>query len=308
MDGKQRWNTVYRMVQQVARTWPKVAPRRGAPDTFTVAEIALIWLWIAFHNWPRSVGVVRLRSRQEFLSWQRNGWCLLPPERIPHETTVKKRAERQDFQAFLQAIHQRLEKQLAPKTACCLLDSTPLPVGPHSHDADARWGHHRLRGYRWHTLISVDRVILAGEVAPANVHELAVAPRLLRQLAQRGTSVQWIPADQGYDSEGLHEEVVLQLGARLVAPLNDRGGRRTMRRTPHRARLNSDWNRPMIRRIYGQRGEIDRMYSVLKCSRYGLWALPPWVRHLGNVDRWVQLKQLLYHAEQLNLKQKKIAA
>jgi hypothetical protein len=308
MDGKQRWNTVYRSVRKVARNWAEQAPRCGGPDTYSVAEIALVWLWLAFHNWPRSGGVLRLKSRREYRWWRSGGWHLLSPDRVPHETTVKRRADRADCRAFLAAVDDDLLKKLKPQTQSCLLDSTPLPVGNHSHDADARWGHHRLRGYRWHTITSADRIVLASIVAPANVHELTVAPTLVEQLARRGVGVQWLPADEGYDSEPLHEVVVTQLGARLVAPLNDRGGHRTMLRTPHRARLNRDWNRPVLRRVYRQRGEIDRMYSTFKCSRYGLWALPPWIRHLPTVARWVHLKQLLYHAELVNQKQQRIAA
>ena len=29
------------------------------------------------------------------------------------------------------------------------------------------------------------------------------------------------------------------------------------------------------------------MYSTLKNGRFGLWSLPPWVRRLANVKRWV---------------------
>ena len=307
MDGKQRWNTVYRTVREVARTW-REHRRRGGPDTYSVAEIALVWLWLAFHNLPRSVGVLRLQSPDQNRWWRRGGWQLLPPARVPHETTLKRRAERADFQAFLAAVNDRLVSQLQPHTRLCLLDSTPLPVGHHSHDRDARWGHHRLRGYRWHTITSADRVVLASVVAPANVHELAVAPMLVEQLAARGLPMRWLPADQGYDSEPLHEKVASHLGARLVAPLNDRGGRRTMLRTPHRARLHQEWNRPVIRQVYRQRGEIDRMYSVFKCSRYALWALPPWVRHLPKVTRWISLKELLYHADLVTTKRRVAAA
>ena len=307
MDGKQRWNTVYSTVYEVARTWPKFL-RRGGPDTYAIAEIALVWLWLSFHNVPRSVGVKQLQSLELNRWWRGGGWHILPPGRVPHETTVKRRGERVDFQAFIAAVNARLVEKLRPQTRSCLLDSTPLPVGNHSHDKDARWGHHRLRGYRWHTITSADRVVLAGVVAPANVHELAVAPRLVEQLAARSLRPLWLPADQGYDSESLHAKVASELGGRLVAPLNDRGGKRTMRRTPHRARLHREWDRPVIRQAYRQRGEIDRMYSVFKCSRYGLWALPPWVRHLPKVTKWMCLKELLYHAELLTKKRPASAA
>lgn len=71
-----------------------------------------------------------------------------------------------------------------------------------------------------------------------------------------------------------------------------------MRRTPLRRWLDARarWSSAAIARAYRVRPEVDRMYSVIKSHRFGLYALPPWVRHLPAVRRWVDLKLVLYHA------------
>src|SRR5205823_1137159 len=116
--------------------------------------------------------------------------------------------------------------------------------------------------------------------------ELAVAPMLVRQAAAEGWRARYTAADQGFDSEALHREVQTHLRCRLVAPLNDRGGGRSMRRTPLRAWLNQRWSTPLIQAIIRLRAEVERMYGVLKSWLFSLYALPPWVRRIASVRRW----------------------
>jgi len=41
---------------------------------------------------------------------------------------------------------------------------------------------------------------------------------------------------------------------------------------------------------------IERVFGVLCCTAGGLGALPPWVRTLDRVRRWVGAKIVLYNA------------
>lgn len=305
MDGE-LWNIVYRIVHQVARETSIDHPtRRGSPDTYDTWEIALIWLWAAFWNRPLVTAVQQLNQRRTRRAWKMLGFRL--PQRVPHETTVRRRSLRDDYAAFIDAVDRKLIELLHARCARLLIDSTPLPVPHVSKDRDATWGHHALRGYRWHTLTSADRVVLQQQVEGANVHELAVAPLLVERATHSGLRPRFVVGDDGYDSEPLHRCVHDRLHARLVAPLNDRGGKRTMRRTPLRRWLNEHWNDRAIRLSYRNRPEIDRMYSEFKGDRLGLYALPPWVRHLPAVRRWVELKQVLYHANVFRRRRKQAA-
>jgi hypothetical protein len=305
MDGE-LWNIVYRIVHQVARETSIVhRTRRGSPDTYDTWEIALIWLWTAYWNQPLATAVYQLTHRRTRRALKILGFRL--PGRVPHETTVRRRSLRQDYAAFIEAVDRKLIELLHARVDRLLIDSTPLPVPQVSKDRDATWGHHALRGYRWHTLVSADRVILQQQVEGANVHELAVAPLLVERAAQSGLHPRFVVGDDGYDSEPLHQCVHDRLRAHLIAPLNDRGGKRTMRRTPLRRWLNQHWKDRAIRASYRTRPEIDRMYSEFKGDRLSLYALPPWVRHLPAVRRWVELKQVLYHANVFLRRQKQAA-
>ena len=289
------WNRVYRVVMQTASNWSGRSRGPGHPDEYDVWEIALLWLWTALWNQPLTRTLRQLGDRKCRRGLRQLGFRL--PPRVPHESTLYRRVWRSDYGAFIAAVNQALIARLRPVRWRLLVDSSPLPVPHVSHDADATWGHHRQRGYRWHTLASSDRVVLHHSVRPANVHELRVAPQLVGQAGAARRRPRFVIGDDGYDSEPLHRAVRHALpGARLVAPLNDRGGRRTMRRTPLRRWLDAHWDEPAVARAYRVRPEIDRMYSVLKGHRFGLYGLPPWVRHLPAVTRWVELKVVLYHA------------
>jgi hypothetical protein len=305
MDGE-LWNILYRTVRQIARRGSQVvATRRGSPDTYQTWEIALLWLWTAFWDQPLITSVQQLTDRRTRRGLKMLGFRL--PGRVPHETTIRRRSLREDYAAFIAAVDQALIELLHPRCDCLLIDSTPLLVSHVSKDRDATWGHHRQRGYRWHTLTSRDRVVLMQQVEGANVHELTVAPQLVERAGRIGLHPRFVVGDDGYDSEPLHQCVRTQLHARLIAPLNDRGGHRTMRRTPLRQWLDRHWKDRAIASSYRVRPEIDRMYSEFKGHRLGLWALPPWIRHLPAVRRWVKLKDVIYHAHVGRRRQKRAA-
>ena len=207
----------------------------------------------------------------------------------------------------MQSVLRRLRMRLRPETKHCFIDSTPLPVGRLSHDPDARLGFNRLRGYRWHTLVSADQVVLAEEIAPANVAELTIARTLVSKACEYRLCIRWMVGDAGYDSEPLHRLVAEQLGgARLIAPVNDRGYELRFTKTPLRARMHREWKRPIIERSLRDRNSIERLYSLLKSSRFGLYGLPPWVRRTRRVAQWLQLKTVVYHSALLA--ERKIAA
>jgi hypothetical protein len=295
MDGELLWNAMYWLIQQTARSGLTPPRGRGHPDDYQTWEIAAVWLWSAWRHQPLLTAVSELSDPLRRKALRGMGYHL--PDRIPHEVTLRRRGRRPDMESFLTQVNRALIRLLHPHTDVLAMDSTPLLVPSHSHDHDATWGHHRQRGYRWHTLISSGGTILVDQVEGANVHELAVAPLLVQRAAADGVAARFVTADVGYDSEPLHGCVAHTLAARLVAPFNHRGGTGTMSATPYRAWLHRRWHCRRIRRVYRLRTNIERMYARLKGHRFGLYALPPWVRHLPTVRRWVQLKKLFYHLD-----------
>ena len=297
MDGELLWKRVYRVVRKAARQFRETQVRRGRPDTYSIDDVALCWLWAAFRNRSLSAVMSQLKSPRQRRLLAHLGLSL--PSHVPHETTLRRRAQRPEFSRFFCKIERMLKKTLQPNLKYCLIDSTPLPVGRMSHDPDASWGFHHLRGYRWHTLTSADGVLLASHLTTAREHELAVAPQLVDATREDGYRAAWLVADKGYDSEPLHQRVRDQWHGHLIAPLSSRGGKHTFRRTPLRRWLHERWKTPTIRRLFRKRTAIERTYSVLKNGLFALWSLPPWVRRLPNVQRWVQLKTTLYHCHLL---------
>jgi hypothetical protein len=214
----------------VAARW-QTEPRRGHPDDYAVWEIALPWFWTALRNQPLTATLTQWQSSRCRRAFAQLEFRLLP--RLPHESTLRRRVWRSDYGAFVAAVNAKLIDELGPVCWRLLIDSSPLCVPHVSHDAHATWGHHSQRGYRWHKLASADRIVLHHSVRPANVHELSVAPRLVAQAGAARRRPRFVIGDDGYDSEPLHRCVRRDLpGARLIAPLNDRCGTRTMRRTP----------------------------------------------------------------------------
>lgn len=293
MDGELLWKEVYRFVRKTARRFCESQVRRGRPDIYSIDDVALCWLWAAFRNRSLSAVMSQLKSPRQRRLFRLLGFTL--PSQVPHETTLRRRAQRPDFSRFFRTVQRFLKGRLCPKTRYCLIDSTPLPVGRLSGDPDASWGFHQLRGYRWHTITSADRVILAGCVTSARDHELAAAPALVHEVKQQGYRAAWLVADKGYDSEALHRYVQDAWRGRLLAPANARGGKHSFKRTPLRRWVHERRNKAVVRNLFKHRTEIERTYSLLKSSLFGLWSLPPWVRRLTNVQRWIELKTILYH-------------
>lgn len=301
MDDEPLWNTVYRAVRRVGRG-VRPPPRRGHPDEFATWQVLVVCLLAALRDVPLA-RVTRDLSNWRWRAGMRRMGFLLPAVRTPHRGTVLRRAARGDFAGLLARVDRELVTRLGPGWVELVVDSTALPVGPHSGDRDASWGHHRVHGYRLHTLVTLEGVVVASAVHPARVHDQAAAKGLIaaaaRESRRRRRRVRYVGGDVGYDGEPLHRCARDELGAVLVAPFNDRGGRRAMRRTPLRRALRDRWDARAVRRVRRHRTRVERVYSVAKSGRFRLYALPPFVRHLSAVRRWTDLKRLLYHADLL---------
>lgn len=293
MNRELIWKQVYGAIKMVADLWPEEPPRRGHPDIYATWQVVAWWLWTALWNQPISTTCTQLpkwRIRQGF----RQAGYDLPPRAPPHEGTLGRRACRLDFWQFLQALNDLLIGPTGTDETL-ILDSSPLPVGRFSGDPEATWGHHGLHGYRWHVLLRArDTAIVEQDAQGAHVHDLTVAPQLITAAGARGLRARFVPADIGYDSEPLHRCVQEQLHGLLVAPLNDRGGTRAMRKTPLRKALWQHWRSPPVRHVRRQRYRVEQAFGTDK-TILDLESLPSFVRHRHTVRRWMSLKTVLHH-------------
>ena len=186
----------------------------------------------------------------------------------------------------------------------------PLLVSPVSKDRQALRGKvcgGFAKGYKLHAFVNARRRIVVWSVTGLSVDEKTVAIELLDHLPPM-TRDALILKDSNYDSAPLHKAAAALLPqARLVGLLKgqDRVGPDghhpvTLRQMgAERRELLAAWQHcpDLLRLVLKSRDTIERSFGVLCCTAGGLGtALPPWVRTLPRVRRWVGAKIILYNA------------
>ena len=299
MDGK-LWTQLYREIRRVGKTFPD---RRciGRPRVYGTDEVLAVWAFSALMGWPISVTRRRLASGASGW-WLRRHWRW--PRRIPSVATLTRRARAPDFAAVLRRLLRRLRRRLGQKPrARVVMDSTFLLTGPYSRDAESRWTCHGgkwFRGYALHAIVDSAGVLWAWHVTSANVQEMKVARRLIRQVAAtQQQTIRWVIADSGYDSEPLHQLVRRRLAARLVAPLNLRGAKtdRWRARQPGRDACDRLLATPRGAAMLAERSGIARWNRWFK-GNSDVSMLPYHVRRLNRVRSWINLKLAVFFAHQ----------
>lgn len=304
MDGR-LWETLYREIRRACK--PVVRSRRaGRPQVYQTDEILAVWAFAAMKNWPISVTQRRLASSSTGW-WLRRHWHW--PSRVPSVPTLTRRAKQPGFRGLLRRVLRRLRRLLARQpTSFTVMDSTVLLTGPYSRDPDSRWTCHGgkwFRGYALHAVCDERGVLWSWHVTSANVQEMKVARRLVRQLSLVGRGViRYIVADRGYDSEPLHRLVRRRLGGQLVAPLNRRGAKTDAWRTRQPGRDAADrlLQTPEGQALLDKRSTIERWNSWFK-GNSAVSMLPYHVRRLPRVRRWIDLKLAVFFAHQYLLQQ-----
>lgn len=279
-----RFAEVYMTVRAVARE--RAAGSRRIPDWV----IVLTLLFAAWHNKPI------------FWACQRGhwpAWLLRIIERVaavPSPTTMSRRLRRPGVTEFLDACMGLAQRDLG-RSLVAILDGTPLEVRAHSKDRHATFGWSRGRtgrGYKLHLLLDRSGRILAFKLAPLDVSELEMAPRLVRQAPW----LAYVLGDSLYDAHAVHRSVAV-MGGQLVAPRQHPGttlGHRAAARFGPRRRSIDLLEGPGTfgRALLGQRGTIERFFGQLDAGGEGLGELPSWVRTYPRVRAWVHAKLAIH--------------
>ena len=232
-----------------------------------------------------------------------------PRRPLPSVSQFHRRVRTDRVRLVLQRVHDAAGGRLVP-TALSMLDGKPLPVSPVSKDPDARPGYvgeggggprgkRTGKGYKLHALASEDRRIVAWCVRPMNEHEMPVARRVLASLPGGFFGPRsLVLADGNYDAHDLHKDVD-RLGGRLVTNLRGKARHAVTLRQMGPARREllraHDERRPLLRMVARHRLTVEQTFSNLTCYGGGLGPLPPFVRRLPRVTRWVGAKIILYH-------------
>ena len=282
---RELWLTLYRWILHHANLDPR---RRGPKGVwYTDALVAAVWLWAVLHDRAVCWATQRCNWPDDLLHFE-----------LPSQSTMSRRLNNASFKQFLAELHQTLNRTRfgAQQTLVKVMDSKPLPVGAYSAAKDARWGQGsrcQQRGYKLHGLYGAGPLPIAFEVTPMNASEQRVARRLLRQL----DGVQgYVLADSVYEVNTLYA-IASMYGHQLLSPRKC-PGKNVAADARHPSRLRSidllEGPFPAFgRALYGRRTEVERRFSLLCSGPGGFLCLPPFVRWLPNVNRWMSGKLLI---------------
>ena len=231
------------------------------------------------------------------------------PRRLPSVSQFCRRVKTDRFGRYLRHLHDTLTDHRA-LSGINFFDGKPLAVGGFSRDPEAKAGYgvgRMDKGYKLHALVTADRRIAAWSVLPLNVNEMTVA-RVLIDQAVRVPAGAVFMADGNYDAHKLHKDIARRGGWLWVKPRGVGCHPVTRRQMgPARRALLAVWQQTPrhAQRIYNTRVHVEGTFSNLTSYGGGLGPLPPFVRRLERVRRWVGAKIVLYH---IRLKQRQTQA
>ncbi len=262
-----------------------LGPTPRGRNLFSDAVIVLVFFWTVLNDRPVSWGCVAANW-----PWR---WR---PRRLPSQSRMSRRLRTRSVRGLIGTLEQRVLRDGRAAPLACAVDGKPLPVGPHSHDRQARWGRGAgvwAKGYKLHLLLSVCGTIVAWRLTPMNTPEREMARRLIRQAQCAG----YILGDKEYDANYLYDEAA-EHGGQLVAP-RQRGqtkGLGSRRQAPGRLRskdLLENTVSTFGRELHELRRGIERKFGYLTSTGGLLTHLPSWVRTHRRVCLWVQAKLIL---------------
>jgi IS5 family transposase len=287
---RDEWKVIMRAVKRAARR--VAAEARPQRLRFGDWLIGAMFLWAVAHDRPQS-----------WCCDRRHYSSVFRPRKLPSVSQFNRRMNCPRIERILRLLQDDLGGDLMA-TALSYLDGKPLTVGVASKDSEAARGHVMggfAKGYKLHAFMSEDRRIPLWCVTPLNVHEVKAAGAMLEQVSSFSDR-SLVLADQNYDTHELHKLIDAHNGRLLVKPKGDPSGERhavTLRQMGRARRelLEIQRERPgLIRLVYRQRIHAEGILGNLCGYGGGLTSLPPWVRGLHRVRRWVGGKIILYHA------------
>lgn len=281
---RELWAWIMRAVHDVGRS-----RHDSNYHTHPTARIVRTFLWAVLHDRP--------------VAWacDPRAWDdRTRPRRLPSQPTMSRRLKTDAVAGFLHAVGQRLSSAVpADHPLLKMIDGKPLAVAVHSRDGEATWGRGagRLqRGYKIHWIDSGKPMPERFEVHPMNVAESRVAEAMIPHLTGTG----YLLADASYDSHRLYAAAASN-HHRLLAPRRKPGTPPAAWRRPHPDRLAAIATLETARwggnrfgpSLMNQRSRIETVFANLTSFHAGLTHLPPWVRGLGRVRRYVHAKLII---------------
>lgn len=281
---RELWSILSKNIARLERKYHNEA------RTHQTGRVVRVFLWAALHDRPT------------YWACERRNWVgVKPPRHLPDQSTMSRRLRCKDTEQMLDELAQRLN-DLGYESLVHYVDGKPLTVSRHSIDADARHGRGAGgmdRGYKLHAIYTENNRPIAWEVTPLNQKESKVAARLLE-----GQSVSsYLLADGAYDANHLYDRVAEQGGCFLAAKARPNArGIGHHRHSPHRIEALQRLAKPsdFVADLVNERRRVETRFAHLTNFGGGLTCLPPWVRTLPRVSKWVTAKILIRLARDQN--------
>lgn len=280
--SSQVWKVVYHTIRMVNRSVAREGRRTLFPDTLIVA----MYVWSVMHDRPMCWAA----DRANYTSCFR-------PRRLPSRSQFCRRIRSRRCQAIIRDVYDRLaNSDVEDVPRITYMDGRGLRVQSHTTDPDATAGYASggfARGYKLHALAKENGRFVGIRVTPMNVSEKSVARELIEAHRPNGLLL----ADQGYESGPLYD-FAAKRRVILMTPLfkNAGGGHRPQSRARMFAKKLWTYGGQAL---YRRRDAIERFFGQLSAFGGGLAPLPPWVRRLERVERWITTKIIIYHARLL---------
>ena len=270
------WPQLYRLLMRVGR---KGSPRHVR---FSDALIVCVFFWACLHDRPQGWACVKRH-------WQTTAY---KPLQLPSASTLSRRLQTESVQRLMRLVEKYL-RETAPCAAEKFLDGKPLPIGGCSKDHDARFGRGsggKARGYKLHVIWGSRLVPEAWTVRSMNECEWVVARELIPQLTGEGD----LAADGAYDKNHLYDLSMVHHHQLIAAPSHPGAkGLGHQRHSPHRLHSLKLLQEARGKELMKHRIAVERYFGNATGFAGGLTPLPPWVRTLKRVTRWVAAKLII---------------
>jgi hypothetical protein len=269
----------------------------NARDTHPTSRVVRVHLWSALHDRPTD-WACRIKS---WTSQTR-------PPALPDQSTMSRRMQRPDFDAFLALLGGRLNGR-PRKVLLKIVDGKPLELPNHTGDRDAAWGRGVSRtsvGYKIHAIHSGNPMPDAFAITPLDRCEKRMAFRMIKRI--RGTG--YLLGDAHFDASWLFDGCRHHDHQLLCPRAKPKTGLGHHYQSPDRIRAIEMLESPAKINDFGPslyqlRTGIERQFSQLVCFGGGLTTLPSWVRRIWRVRRWVTAK-LLVNAARIRIQRRRV--
>ncbi|QDT62880.1 transposase [Calycomorphotria hydatis] len=284
----QLYQAIVTVIRQLAKPCACVRKPR-----FSDARILEVYFFAVIHGLPLSHAC------------QRHSWPIhLRRQPLPDDSTMSRRLRTHSIRQYLVELETSLRRLEQQDGFVSFVDSKVLPVGPNSHDRDARFGYAsgvKAKGYRLHALRGADETLIDWRLTPMNTDERVMARRMLTSAKLHG----YVVGDGNFDDSKLH--AVCEARSRgqgevqLIAPKRRGKGFGHRKQRVGRLRSFDLLNSPeqaFAQALLQARAGIERFFGHLTSRYWSLIILPPWVRTFRRVHRYTQAQIALYHLHQ----------